>query len=244
MGGAINTNTTLGSSNFDGSIQATVKANTTAGFSIITYTGNGSNSSSVGHGLGVTPDAVFIKRRNGSSNWVFESPHTYNGKGMYLNLNDGSNTGGTDTTTKSSSLVTFDNSSDTNRRVNFNGETYVIYCFSNVSQYSKIGNYVGNGNASGTFVFTSFRPAWVLIKNSSAGGFDWVIHDVERSPSNLASKKLVPNSSAAEQTNADKIDILSNGFKSRVSDAGVNANGTTYIYLAFAESPFKNARAR
>ena len=131
MGGQANTNSTTGSSNFDGTTQAVVKANPTAGFSMIQYTGNGTNSSTVGHGLGVTPDAVIVKRRNGSDgSWIFESPHSYNGYGMYLDSTNGSNTAGSDTTSRSATtLVTFVNSSDTNRRVNINGETYVMYVF-------------------------------------------------------------------------------------------------------------------
>jgi len=243
MGGQINTNSTLGSSNFDGTIQATVKASPTSGFSIIKYTGNGSNSSSVGHGLGVTPDAVIIKRRDGTSNWLFESPHTHNGRGMYLNFADGSSSSGTDTTTRSSSLVTFDNSSDTNRRVNFNGETYVMYCFSNVASYSKIGSYVGNGNASGTFVFTGFRPAWVMLKISNSTG-NWIIHDAIRDGFNVRNEILIANTTDVESENAVDIDILSNGFKLRSSGGAHNGSGNTYIYLCFAESPFKNSRAR
>ena len=126
---------------------------------------------------------------------------------------------------------------------NANGDNYVAYVFSEVSSYNKFASYSGNGNANGKFVYTGFRPAWVLISNSNAG-FDWVLQDSKRSPGNVANKKLNPNQSAAEQSNYDKIDILSNGFKPRVSDAGVNANGSVYYYWAFAESPFKNSRAR
>tara|TARA_R100001086_G_scaffold209893_1_gene125725 strand:+ start:32 stop:766 length:735 start_codon:yes stop_codon:yes gene_type:complete len=244
MGGAINTNSTLGSSNFDGTIQSTVKANTTAGFSIVTYTGNGSNSSTVGHGLGVTPDAVIIKRRDGTGRWVFESPHTYNGRGMYLDFSNGSNTAGTDTTSRSSTLVTFVDSSDTNRRVNINGETYVMYCFSNVASYSKISSYVGNGSSDGTFVFTGFRPAWVLIKNSSSGSTDWILKDATIETFNVVDAALKANTSEAEASSLSSVDFLSNGFKIRNTGSFTNTNGNTYIYLAFAESPFKNARAR
>ena len=243
MGGQANTNTTLGSSNFDGTIQSTVKANSTAGFSIITYTGNGSNSSTVGHGLGVTPDAVIIKRRDGSGSWIFESPHTYNGRGMYLNSTNGSNTAGPDTTSRSSTLVTFVDSGDTNRRVNINGETYVMYCFSNVASYSKIGSYTGNGNADGTFVFTGFRPAWIMVKRTDSSPHDWFIWDNKRPEFNVNNILIRPNTSGGEQTYTS-IDILSNGFKARSTDGDFNGSGGSIIYLAFAEAPFRNARAR
>ena len=243
MGGQANTNSTLGSSNFDGKIQSTVKANSTAGFSIITYTGNGSNSSTVGHGLGVTPDAVIIKRRDGSGSWIFESPHTYNGRGMYLNSTNGSNTAGPDTTSRSSTLVTFVDSGDTNRRVNINGETYVMYCFSNVASYSKIGSYTGNGNADGTFVFTGFRPAWIMVKRTDSSPHDWFIWDNKRPEFNVNNILIRPNTSGGEQTYTS-IDILSNGFKARSTDGDFNGSGGSIIYLAFAEAPFRNARAR
>ena len=243
MGGQANTNSTLGSSNFDGTIQSTVKANSTAGFSIITYTGNGSNSSTVGHGLGVTPDAVIIKRRDGSGSWIFESPHTYNGRGMYLNSTNGSNTAGPDTTSRSSTLVTFVDSGDTNRRVNINGETYVMYCFSNVASYSKIGSYTGNGNADGTFVFTGFRPAWIMVKRTDSSPHDWFIWDNKRPEFNVNNILIRPNTSGGEQTYTS-IDILSNGFKARSTDGDFNGSGGSIIYLAFAEAPFRNARAR
>ena len=243
MGGQANTNTTLGSSNFDGTIQSTAKVNANAGFSIITYTGNGSNSSTVGHGLGVTPDAVIIKRRDGSGSWIFESPHTYNGRGMYLNSTNGSNTAGPDTTSRSSTLVTFVDSGDTNRRVNINGETYVMYCFSNVASYSKIGSYTGNGNADGTFVFTGFRPAWIMVKRTDSSPHDWFIWDNKRPEFNVNNILIRPNTSGGEQTYTS-IDILSNGFKARSTDGDFNGSGGSIIYLAFAEAPFRNARAR
>ena len=243
MGGQANTNSTLGSSNFDGTIQSTAKVNANAGFSIITYTGNGSNSSTVGHGLGVTPDAVIIKRRDGSGSWIFESPHTYNGRGMYLNSTNGSNTAGPDTTSRSSTLVTFVDSGDTNRRVNINGETYVMYCFSNVASYSKIGSYTGNGNTDGTFVFTGFRPAWIMVKRTDSSPHDWFIWDNKRPEFNVNNILIRPNTSGGEQTYTS-IDILSNGFKARSTDGDFNGSGGSIIYLAFAEAPFRNARAR
>jgi len=230
--------------NDDGSISAQVRANTSAGFSIITYSGNGSNSSSVGHGLGVTPDAVLIRKRNGSANWVFESPHTYNGRGMYLNFSDGSNGSGTDTTSRDSTKVTFNNSSDSNRRVNHSGDNYVMYCFSNVSQYSKIGKYTGNGSSDGTFVYTGFKVQFLLIKKTNTSE-SWILADTKRNSisgrESPADSYILADASNAESTGII-YDMLSNGFKFRSTSQ--NTNGHTYLYMAFAESPFKYARAR
>jgi len=230
--------------NSTGTISSQVRANATAGFSLVGYSGTGTNSDSVGHGLGVTPDAVFIKQRIGASNWIFESPHTYNAKGMYLNHNDGSNTGGTDTTSRSSTLVTFDNSSDSNRRVNFSGSNYLMYCFSSVSGYSEIGQYTGNGSTNGTFVFTGFRPAMIILKRTNSAAA-WIIHDDKRAGFNPHNDYLQPDDTTAESDGSGgTLDILSNGFKLRSTPGTHNGNGDSYTYLAFAQASFKYARAR
>ena len=246
MGGQANTNSTLGSSNFDGTIQTRVKANTTAGFSIITYTGNGSTGSTVGHGLGVKPDAIIIKRRNSSSDWMVYQKEVNEGvssEDYYLSLNN--------TNAQTNSIIMLNDTAPTssvvtlyaNSAVNSSSNTYVMYCFSEVAGYSKFGSYTGNGNADGTFVYTGFRPAWVLTKMSSSNN-SWVIYDNKRSPINLVDKRLRAQGSFAEDTH-NGFDFLSNGFKTRnASSTSTNQNGSTYIYLAFAESPFKNARAR
>ena len=230
--------------NSTGTISSQVRANATAGFSLVGYSGTGTNSDSVGHGLGVTPDAVFIKQRIGASNWIFESPHTYNAKGMYLNHNDGSNTGGTDTTSRSSTLVTFDNSSDSNRRVNFSGSNYLMYCFSSVSGYSEIGQYTGNGSTNGTFVFTGFRPAMIILKRTNSAAA-WIIHDDKRAGFNPHNDYLQPDDTTAESDGSGgTLDILSNGFKLRSTPGTHNGSGDSYTYLAFAQASFKYARAR
>jgi len=242
MGGQINTNSTLGSSNFDGTIQTTAKVNASAGFSIVTYTGNGSSGSTIGHGLGVAPKAAFVKRRDGSSNWI--SP--------FFDLQTAGKLNATDTFTNSyyntfftsqptSSLITIGSNDDINR----NTSTYVAFVFSEVAGYSKFGSYIGNGNADGTFVFTGFRPAFILFKNSSTTT-NWEIYDTKREPHNIALRNLYANLSNAEESHASlpALDILSNGFKPRSTWDEFNKNGDTIIYLAFAESPFKNARAR
>ena len=246
MGGQVNTNSTLGSSNFDGSRQATTKVNATAGFSIVTSTSGGSSFGtyeSYGHGLGVSPNVIFLKNRDVSDNWYIYNSNFSTAYSKILQFNTiAEYTSTYNWGTSDPSSTTF----SVNQGVPYNGagQKMLAYCFSEVAGYSRFGSYTGNGSSDGTFVFTGFRPAWVLIKNSGASGFNWVLQDATRSPFNLADKKLTPNTSNAEETDFDKIDILSNGFKPRVSDAGVNASSSTYIFLAFAESPFKNARAR
>jgi len=246
MGGAVNTNSTLGSSNFDGSLQAKVKANPTAGFSIVSYTGNGSNST-VGHALGVKPDTIIVKGRNiAGQDWVLynknldggNQPATHiiklNTTAAEADVNDVWND------TEPTSTVF---SVGVEAMVNYNtSTTYVAYVFSEVAGYSKFGSYTGNGNADGTFVFTGFRPAFVIIKRTNASN-DWFLQDDKRLGYNPANSYLEANTNLAEQAETD-IDILSNGFKCRSTGNGHNASGGTYIYFAFAKSPFKNSRAR
>ena len=241
MGGQANTNSTLGSSNFDGSIQSTVKVNATAGFSILTYTGTGSNAT-IGHGLGVTANAIIVKRRNGTQNWgVYHSsvaPNdilqldvdnaVYGGSGVFGNA------------LATSSVFSVNAGSGMS---NGNGDTYVAYCFSEVAGYSKFGSYTGNGSTDGPFVFTGFRPAFLLWKNSSSVR-NWHMIDNTRDTFNPVDLQLYPNLSTNEYAETQGYDFLSNGFKIRESANFANNNGGTYIYLAFAESPFKNARAR
>jgi hypothetical protein len=222
------------------------QANQTSGFSIITYTGTGANSSSVvPHGLGVTPEVVIVKRRNGTSNWTFESSKTYNARGMYLNITDGSNSSGTDVMNKDSTNLSFVEI-DNNRRVNHDGETYVAYCFASKQGYSKFGSYTGNGNADGPFVYTGFRPAWLMIHRTDSAGENWQMFDNKRDGFNNGSssnKMLKANASETEDTNSTGfLDLVSNGFKIRESAARHNASGGTYIYMAFAEHPFVSSK--
>jgi hypothetical protein len=240
MGGAINTNSTLGSSNFDGSIQSTVKVNATAGFSIVTYTGTGSNTT-VGHGLGVAPASVIVKRRNSVNNWrVGHNGLTNWTYRINLESTDAQSqqTNVWNSTAPSSSVFSIGTSSS----VNGSSGTYVAYCFSEVAGYSKFGSYTGNGNADGTFVFTSFKPALVIFKNSTSTEA-WSMFDNKRDSFNPVEKFLRPSAANADTSGSNDIDFLSNGFKARTSN-NPNSSGATYIYLAFAESPFKNVRAR
>ena len=249
MGGQINTNSTFGSSNFDGSTQSTVKANTTAGFSIVLYTGQQNATDTIGHGLGVEPQVVISKSRN--STYTYTQWYVYHHKlttnyFLFLNKTNAQGDGLADYYVDASFSSTVFAVGDDIYGPNVSNNNYVAYCFSEVKGYSKFGSYTGNGNSDGAFVFTGFRPAWIMVKRSS-GTEDWAVWDsVRDSGSNPNGFLLRPNSSTNEGGNVSghQIDILSNGFKLRNTDSKGNGSGSTYIYLAFAESPFKNSRAR
>jgi len=250
MGGAINTNSTSGSSNFDGTIQSRVKANTTAGFSIVSYTGTGADAT-IGHGLGVTPSVILLKNRDRTGDWIVKHQSATSGYILYLNLTGaadgatGTNNGIiADLSSSSTFSITRTSNSGNYNNVGLNGEKVIAYCFNEVPGYSKFGKYTGNGSTHGTFVFTGFRPAWLLIKRIDSAS-EWSLFDTTRKTFNRGDLRLEPNSSSAEDSHSVNYhDILSNGFKMRNSDAARNGSGATYIYLAFAESPFKNSRAR
>jgi len=236
MGGQINTNSTLGSSNFDGSKQTVVKANASAGFSIISYTGDGNSGATTGHGLGVAPKIMFHKDRDSSNNW-YTITTAVDGSADYLYLNLTNSKADSGVTAPTSNLVYFTASSESNH----NGRNYIMYAFSEVAGYSKFGSYIGNGNANGPFVFTGFRPAFVISKRIDSTS-SWQIWDNTRDTYNVTTHRLRADVSNAEDTGSVDIDLLSNGFKLR--NTGINQSNGTYLYLAFAESPFKNARAR
>jgi hypothetical protein len=238
-GGAAVTNTA-------GTISSQVSANTTSGFSVVTYTANGASAQTIGHGLGVAPAMVITKCRSaGSSNWGVYHKSLGNTGGLFLNTTNAFTTQvllWNNTTPTSSVFTVGSNNTDTN----FSTNTMVAYCFSEVAGYSAFGSYTGNGSADGPFVYTGFRPRFILYKSSTAA-HNWVILDTSRDTYNVASNRLFPSNSNAEATSTIQMDILSNGFKIRVSgatDAGTNASGETYIYMAFAENPFKYANAR
>jgi hypothetical protein len=226
-----------GSSNTDGSITSTVSANTTSGFSIVTYTGNGTAGATVGHGLGATPKMMLIKQLNSSNHWRVYHSSLGATNVIYLNLADATDTGqgsvNFNNTAPSSSVFTL----GTNAAVNGSGNTFIAYCFAEKKGYSKFGSYVGNGNADGTFIYTGFKPAFVLFKPSSAIE-NWQIHDNKR-PSYNPCDNIAPNNSSAEATTNDFVDLVSNGFKLR--SATYSASGVTYIYMAFAEEPLINS---
>ena len=235
MGGQANTNSTLGSSNFDGTLQSTVKVNATAGFSIVSYTVGNFSGMTMGHGLGVSPVIAISKKRSGTSDWSvqFVNPSDNSTDYMFLNKTDAKG----DTSTYFTSTTVKDGFG-----TGANGDTIIQYVFSEVAGYSKFGSYTGNGNADGTFIFLGFRPAWFVVKRTDTTN-NWRTFDAKRSTFNEVDKRLYLDTTNSESTGSD-IDFLSNGVKMRNSDNGMNASGGTYIYLAFAESPFKNARAR
>jgi hypothetical protein len=224
-------------SNTDGSITSQVSANVDAGFSVLTYSPSGS-SGSVGHGLGVTPSVVIVKRRDTTGQWVSHwSAISGTNKQLYL-----SGTNAVDTNNISSLTSTTFSVSGWSE-VATAGGSYVAYCFADVEGYLKAGSYTGNGSTDGTFVYTGFRPAWVMIKRTN-NVEDWLIVDATRSTHNDAGHTLFPNLSDAENNYSSSLDLVSNGFKLRNSGGLRNGNGDTYIYLAFAETPLKFATAR
>ena len=231
-------------SNSDGSITTTVSANTTSGFSIIDFTGNES-SSSIGHGLGVAPSMFIMKRYTDdgyASTGEWYVYHKSLASDKYLRLqsnaavatNDGSlwNT----STPVTSSVINI----GSNANSNHTGNKTIVYAFAQKKGYSKFGVYKGNGNANGTFVHTGFRPAMIILKDSSSGsGYNWIILDNKRDPSNGLDKRLQPSTALAEYTDVSNFcNFNSNGFKWTGSQANWNASGVSYIYMAFAENPF------
>jgi len=224
-----------GTSNTDGSINTTyTSVNTTAGFSISSYTGTGANAT-VGHGLGAVPKMIILKERNPASSrsWRVYHHNVGNNKVLYLDTTNAqaSDTAAFNSTTPTSSVFSLGTSVGTNE----SGKDFIAYCFAEKTGYSKFGSYVGNGNADGTFIYTGFKPAWVLVKKSSSTGH-WVLIDNKRDPINVKSKYLLPDDAGVEASFTDR-DFLSNGFKMRNSNTDRNGSGATYIYMAFAEAP-------
>tara|TARA_R100000995_G_scaffold28890_1_gene12772 strand:+ start:981 stop:2024 length:1044 start_codon:yes stop_codon:yes gene_type:complete len=217
-----------------GSIDSTGSTNSTAGFSIVKYTGTGS-SATVAHNLGAVPHFMLFKSMDASENWVVY--HQSNGAGGYIYLNNTAAAGSGNTsifgnTNPTSSVFTI----NTDGNINNSSDDYIAYCFTEKQGYSKFGSYTGNGDADGPFVYTGFKPAWVLQKNAGATQ-GWQLQDNKREGYNGDNDLLQPHDSAAE-SGVNRIDILSNGFKVITTDAGQNSSGTKYIYMCFAESPF------
>jgi len=223
-----------GSSNTDGSITSTVSANTTSGFSVVTWTGNGSNGATIGHSLNSVPKMMIFKILSSADDWTVYHSFLGAGKKLNLNNNDAEATVAEifNNTEPTSSLITF----GTHSRTNTNGANYVGYIFAEKTGYSKFGSYTGNGNADGTFVYTGFKPAFVMIKETNTNGTDWRMMDNKRSTFNLVDDRLFPNLNNVENT-GDGYDFLSNGFKIRSSGGDFNGSGDSYIYMCFAEAP-------
>jgi hypothetical protein len=228
-----------GSSNTSGTITSTVSANTTAGISVVTYTGTGANAT-VGHGLGVAPKFILTKARTGTNDWGGYHASIGNTGAIFLSNTAAVNTNSVfwNNTSPTSTVFTV----GTNNSVNSSTVPYVAYCFAEIAGFSKFGSYTGNGSSDGPFVYCGFRPRFVMIKRTDATGNWWII-DTARSTYNVAAQYLFADTSAAEGSD-NAIDVLSNGFKLRVATYQPNTSGGTFIFMAFAEAPFNYSRAR
>ena len=220
----------------------TGSVNTTSGFSIIKYTGNGTAGHTIPHHLGVAPSAIFVKKLNELGDW--SNYHSVLGNAGYMRLNNTNAFATASTYWNNTSPTSSVFTTGTTGNINGSGSTYIAICFADVQGYSKIGSYIGNGNADGTFVYTGFKPAFILRKRTDTTGA-WLIQDNKRDGINRAVANSLPtdqnvlraNDSSAEEFN-NELDILSNGFKLRATDAFGNASGGTYIFAAFASNPF------
>ena len=224
------------SSNGDGSITSSVSADTTAGISIVSYTGTGSNAT-VGHGLGVAPSLIINKCRSATQNWATYHAGIGATKAVFLDGTDAATTSSSyfNDTAPTSSVFTVGTSGDTNK----SSQTHISYCFAEKKGFSKFSTYEGNGSSDGTFVYTGFRPAFVITKRADTGGDNWHILDNKREIDNPAEQVVLTNGATAESTtSSSKIDFLSNGFKCRGTGSSINTSGLTYVYIAFAEHPF------
>ena len=231
-------------SNSNGGVTSTVQANTTAGFSIVTWTGDGSDET-VGHGLSSAPELFIIKNREDSTNWrvgqdIVTDKKMTDGNGYYFELDDtkastnpgSATTWGSTPTAPSSTVFTV----GSNNAHNGSSDDFVAYCFHSVQGYSKINTYIGNGNADGPFIYTGFKPA-MIIKKAVSGTGDWHISDNKQSSYNPHDNALRPNVTNGTET-GNTVDFLSNGFKIRITGGSWNGSGSEYIYMAFAEHPF------
>jgi hypothetical protein len=233
-----------GVSNTDGSITSTVSANTTSGFSIVSYTGNATDGATVGHGLGASPACIIFKNRidSSSAKWAVYHKGAFvsqtNPNILYLDATepeaDDTNVLGGSSVTLNSNVFSLGDYNGSNG----SGDAMIAYCFAEKKGFSKFGSYTGNGNADGTFVYTGFKPAFLLYKCSSDNFTNWQIFDNKRSTYNLAVNRLNPNDASVElTTTSDSFDLLSNGFKARGTATNSNNSGSTFIYMAFAENP-------
>jgi len=221
------------------------KESATAGFDIVSYTGDAANDRNISHSLSAVPHFMIVKSRSDPPAdhwWVYHKSNGNTGA-QWLNLNAVFGTGANDwaETTPTSSVFTI----GTQTGLNYNTATFIAYLFSEKQGYSKFGSYTGNGSTDGTFVYTGFKPAWILIKDTGSTQ-SWFMYDNKRDTINPNTKLLTSNNDVVEEDSASTgntfdVDFLSNGFKIRTTDAGVNTSGNTYVYMAFAEAPFVNS---
>jgi hypothetical protein len=229
-----------GVSNTDGNVTSTVSADTTSGFSVVTWTGSESVSDQIGHGLSQKPDVIIARRRDGTHSWVVwgEAIGTASNSRLFLNTTAAIGTTGS-VGASTNTYFAYDVGG---------GESWLAYCFHSVEAFSKFGSYTGNGSSDGVFVYTGFRVGWLMVKRTD-DAFGWYIHDAVRDPFNHTDSELVANSDGAEYSRegaggGEAFDFVANGFKVRTANTALNASGGTYIYMAFAEQPFKFSNAR
>ena len=226
-----------GSSNSDGSTTATISADTTVGFSIVSWTGTGS-ATTLGHGLSATPQVILVKNRSEVYGWQMYHPGL-GGNNKYISINStdavATDTASWNNTAPTSSVFSVGASDANNKNTN----NIIAYCYAEKKGYSKFGSYIGNGNANGTFVYTGFKPAWLLYKNITSAS-QWRLYDSSRNTFNPVTRSFRANSTNAEATGSSAIvDFLSNGFKQKSGNyTDSNQSGHTYIYMTFAEHPF------
>lgn len=241
----VNGGTTV--TNTNGSITTTVQANPDIGFSMLNYTGNGTNNATIGHGLSQAPEMIITKHRTGGnpgSNWIWFVYHRDVGTGGYLRLQATDGITGNNNSVKAVSASTY--TLGTDGHINLSNGQFMVWVFHSVDGFSTFGSYRGNGNSDGTFIYTGFRPAYFVLKGLN-GGRDWRVYDqLRNNPYNPQRNDLLLNENQADGTPpwGDSIDILSNGIKIRGGDSRTNGNNENYVYWAFAEQPFKYANAR
>jgi hypothetical protein len=230
---------TSGSTNEDGTVTSTVSADTTSGFSIAKWTHTTASNYTVGHGLGAVPKMILVKTTDQSTNWgVYHSDITV-GNRLILNSTSAQVAGYWGANSWTSSTFSIGSARDAN------GSTMIAYSFAEVEGFSKFGSYTGNGSTDGPFIYTGFKPSFIMYKRTSGGTGNWDMLDIKRDPINVSDAVLAADKSTVETTYSTiKIDMVSNGYKIRGTQTNLNASGSAYIYMAFAESPFKTATAR
>jgi len=231
------------SSNSDGSITSSVSVNTTAGFSIVSYTGTGSNAT-IGHGLGSAPQVVLLKERNGSNNWIMSHQPLSDSLSdftRFLTLNsNGAVSGAGNVLFQSSAFTSSVFNVGTSAASNGSSQTFIAYCFAEKTGFSKFGKYTGNASVDGPYAYLGFEPAWVLIKRTDSSD-NWMLYDNKRDTENPLTVALNADTSGAQFTTSNTLDFLSTGFKLKSTEATTNASGGTFIYMAFAQNPFVTA---
>jgi len=232
------------SSNTDGSITTTVQANTTAGFSIVTYTGNATNGATIGHGLGAVPQVIIKKNRaDNGTEWNVYHHSIGNTKSLFLNTTEAATTESAYNNTSPTSSIQTINGSGAN---NGDGDNMIAYFFTPIKGYSKFGSFIGNNSSDGAFVYLGFKPRWIMVKNTtqSHANHSWIIFDSARETNNEIDTFLEADTTAADVTSGrNEVDFLSNGFKARSSYGDFNGgSGHVFVYMAFAEHPFVSSK--